>query len=72
MPVPPVARDAITQALRELGPMSAEEIAEATGLPRGKVNASLTNARANHPGKFFPNEYHRKVTAIKNRLDARA
>ncbi|WP_289241813.1 hypothetical protein [Delftia sp.] len=30
--------------------MSAEEIAEATGLPRGKVNASLTNARANHPG----------------------
>ena len=25
MPVPPVVRDAITQALRELGPMSAEE-----------------------------------------------
>jgi hypothetical protein len=46
MPVPPVVRDAITQALRELGPMSAEEIAEATGLPRGKVNASLTNAQA--------------------------
>lgn len=53
MPVPPVVRDAITKALRELGPMSAAEIAEATGLPRGKVNASLTNARADHPGKFF-------------------
>jgi hypothetical protein len=53
MPIHPVVRDTITQALRELGPMSAAEIAEATGLPRGKVNASLTNARANHPGKFF-------------------
>lgn len=53
MPAPPVVRDAITQALLELGPMSAVEIAEATGLPRGKVNASLTNARANHPGKLF-------------------
>lgn len=53
MSSPPVVRDAIAAALREFGPMSAAEIADTTGLPRGKVNAALTNARANHPGKFF-------------------
>lgn len=53
MPVPPVVRDAITKALRDLGPMSAEEIAEATGLPRGKVDGAMARARKNHPGKFF-------------------
>lgn len=53
MPKPPVVRDAIVAALREFGPMSAAEISEATGLPRGKVNGSLTLARASHPGQFF-------------------
>lgn len=53
MPLPPLVRDAIVAALREFGPMSAAEISETTGLPRGKVNAALTNARASHPGRFF-------------------
>lgn len=53
MPVPPATRDAITAALKELGPMSVPELVEQLGLQRSQVNAAMTTARANHPGKFF-------------------
>lgn len=53
MPVKPRTRDAITAALNECGPMSVVEIMEHLGMSRTKVNACLSTARANHPGKFF-------------------
>lgn len=53
MPMPPTTRDAIAQALRECGPMSAPEIAEHLGLARNVINTCMTTTRKNHPGKFF-------------------
>ncbi|MBN9576164.1 MAG: hypothetical protein J0H16_19850 [Alicycliphilus denitrificans] len=53
MPTPPTPRNAITQALRECGPMSAPEIAEHLGLARNVINTCMTTTRKNHPGKFF-------------------
>lgn len=53
MPMPPTTRDAITQALRECGPMSVEEIAQHTGLRRMNVNTAMTTARRDHPGRYF-------------------
>ena len=53
MPVPPTTRDAITQALRECGPMSVPELAEHLGIARNRINTCMTTARRNHPGKLF-------------------
>ena len=53
MPVKPVTRDAITAALKECGPMSVIELVDHLGWGRNRINACMTTARANHPGKFF-------------------
>ena len=53
MPVKPVTRDAVTAALKECGPMSVMELVDHLGWGRNRINACMTTARANHPGKFF-------------------
>lgn len=40
-------------ALLALGPMSSVEIAAHLGWPRNRVEATVSMARTNHPGKFF-------------------
>lgn len=62
MPAPPETRDAITAALKLCGPMTVPELMQHLGWPRNRVNACLTTARANHPGKFFRIiRYHKQV-----------
>ena len=53
MPMPPTTRNAITQALRECGPMRAPEIAAHLGLARRVITTCMTTTRKNHPGKVF-------------------
>lgn len=67
MPVPPATRDAITAALRECGPMSVPELVEHLGWKRNRVNAAMTTARANHPGKFFRIVRFRKQVGVQGR-----
>lgn len=67
MPVPPTTRDAITAALRECGPMSVPELVEHLGWKRNRVDACITTARANHPGKFFRIVRYRQQIGIQGR-----
>ena len=67
MPVPPTTRDAITAALRECGPMSVQELVEHLGWKRNRVDACITTARANHPGKFFRIVRYRQQIGIQGR-----
>lgn len=67
MPVPPTTRDAITAALEECGPMSVPELVEHLGMTRNRVNACLTTARANHPGKFFRIVRYRHQVGVQGR-----
>ncbi|ART57110.1 hypothetical protein CBP36_19585 (plasmid) [Acidovorax carolinensis] len=67
MPVPPVTREAITEALNEFGPMSVPEIAEHLAWSRNRVNTCLTTARANHPGKFFKIVSYRMQQGVQGR-----
>ncbi len=67
MPKPPDTRDAITAALKEMGPMSALELVEHLGWSRNRVNACMTTARANHPGKFFRIVAYRKQVGVQGR-----
>jgi len=67
MPIPPITRDAITAALKECGPMSVMEIVEHTGMVRSRVNACLSTARANHPGKFFRIVSYRTQAGVQGR-----
>lgn len=67
MPMPPTTRDAITQALRECGPMSVPEIAEHLGMPRYLVNTAMTTARRNHPGRFFRIVRYRPQVGVSGR-----
>lgn len=67
MPVAPTTRDAITQALKENGPMSVVEIMEATGFGRLQVNSCMTTARHNHPGRYFRITDYRRQVGVKGR-----
>jgi len=67
MPVPPITRDAITRALRECGPMSVPELVEHLDWPRSRVNACLTTARTNHPGKLFRIVGYRTQVGVQGR-----
>lgn len=67
MPKPPITRDAIAAALKECGPMSVMEIVEHLGMTRNQVNACLTTARANHPGKFFRIVSYRTQAGVQGR-----
>lgn len=53
MPQKPVVRNAVTEALLEMGPMTAVEIAAHLGWPRNRVETTISMARTNYPGKFF-------------------
>lgn len=53
MPMLPTTRNAITQALRECGPMSVPEICEHLGMARNRVNTAMTTARKTYPGRYF-------------------
>ena len=53
MPQPAYTRTAILQAIREHGPRSAAELAEALELPRSTIDGSLRAARSKHGTKFF-------------------
>lgn len=65
--MPATTRNAITQALRECGPMSVPEIAERLGMARNRVNTAMTTARANHPGRFFRIIRYRPQVGISGR-----
>jgi|GEM_PF-1926201 len=67
MPKPPITRDAITAALKECGPMSVMELVEYLGWSRNRVDACITTARENHPGKFFRIVRYRKQVGIQGR-----
>lgn len=67
MPVPPITRDAITAALKECGPMTVQELIEYLGWPRNRVDACITTARADHPGKFFRIVRYRKQVGVQGR-----
>jgi len=67
MPIKPTTRDAITQALREHGPMSVVEIMEATGFGRLQVNSCMTTARRDHPGRYFRITGYRRQVGVKGR-----
>lgn len=47
--------------------MSVPEIAEHLGMARNKVNATMTTARNNHPGKFFRIVRYRKQVGVQGR-----
>lgn len=67
MPKPPATRDAITAALKECGPMSVSELVEYLGWPRNRVDACITTARSNNPGKFFRIVRYRKQVGVQGR-----
>jgi len=67
MPRAPDTRDAITAALKECGPMSVSELIEHLGWHRNRVDACITTARANHPGKFFRIVRYRQQIGIQGR-----
>lgn len=67
MPMPPVTRDAITAALKECGPMTVPELVEYLGWSRNRVDACITTARENHPGKFFRIVRYRNQAGIQGR-----
>lgn len=47
--------------------MSVPELVEHLGWPRNRINACLTTARANHPGKFFRIVSYRKQVGVQGR-----
>jgi hypothetical protein len=67
MPKPPETRDAITAVLKELGPMTVPELVQHFGWTRTRVNACLTTARNNHPGKFFRIVRYQKQIGVQGR-----
>ena len=67
MPKPPATRDAITAALKECGPMSVPELVEHLGWTRTRVDACITTARSNHPGKLFRIVRYRKQVGVQGR-----
>lgn len=67
MPKPPITRDTITAALKECGPMTVLELVEYLGFTRTKVDGCITQARANHPGRFFRIVRYRKQVGIQGR-----
>ncbi|MCT6719477.1 hypothetical protein [Acidovorax sp. K2F] len=67
MPKPPITRDAITAALKECGPMTVPELVEHLDWPRNRVDACITTARENHPGKFFRIVRYRKQVGVQGR-----
>ncbi|MDE1179476.1 sigma-70 region 4 domain-containing protein [Paraburkholderia sp.] len=52
MPQPPKTRDAITLVLKEMGPMTAEEIAQELGMKLKTVQSAICIARKK-PQKYF-------------------
>ena len=70
MPVKPVTRDAITAALKERGPMSVMELVDHLGWGRNRINACMTTARANHPGKFFRIVRYQLQVGVRGARDA--
>lgn len=47
--------------------MTVPELVEYLGLPRNKVNAAMTTARKNHPGKVFRIVRYRKQMGVQGR-----
>lgn len=52
MRIPPV-RELLIKTLKELGPMTAAELTEATGLKRNQVDTCLVGTRKAYPKKYF-------------------
>lgn len=46
-------RELLIQTLKELGPMTAAELTEATGLRRSQVDSCLIDTRRLYPKKYF-------------------
>jgi len=67
MPVPPTTRDAIIQALRDCGPMTAVEIAQHLGVPRHRVESAIVTARKNWPGRYLRVIRYRQQTGVSGR-----
>jgi hypothetical protein len=67
MPVPPTTRDAIIQALRDCGPMTAVEIAQHLGVPRHRVESAIVTARKNWPGRYLRVIRYQQRTGVSGR-----
>lgn len=53
MATPPIVRDKLVHALNEFGPMTAAELAAASGVPLVRVHACLAQARTTHERRIF-------------------
>jgi hypothetical protein len=59
---PPITRDAVYRAIYEHGPMTAQEIADTTGIKRGKINGALNKAPL---GLFYISAWRRQDPGTK-------
>lgn len=58
----PLTRDILLDALRHVGPMTARELAEFTGIPRSSVNSAINHSREVAPrARFAIVEWRRAV-----------
>lgn len=53
MPIKPITRKIIENAIREHGPMKTLDIMDVTGLTRAQVNGAISYARKTYPGQVF-------------------
>lgn len=62
MAKPPIVRDKLVQFIKDLGPMTAAELANAAGLTHKQVDDALHGARKRHGREFFViRDWHRNT-----------
>lgn len=64
----PLTRDILLDALRHLGPMTARELAEFTGIPRSSVNSAINHSREVAPRARFAIVEWRRAVGHKGRM----